>query len=204
MAKIQNVDYEAIPAKASAMRQAGTQLNQELLNMYQKITDMHNAWYGKRYHTLVLDFNAMVPQLNAMIDLVVSEIPFTLETVSNNYSKVDQGTNIVAATKTLPTKIVDIMIAEDVGMRFLESEVGMTRQQVSNALENAKQMMNQIDSILGQVKWQSEASEAFRTKFAQLKASITTAFDNINNQFAKLITQAQTDMQSTESANTVQ
>ena len=85
MAKIQTVDYEAIPQKASNMRDLGMQLNNELKTAYQSIADMHNSWYGKRYCSLALDFNAMTPSLNEMLNLVVGEIPYALETVANNY-----------------------------------------------------------------------------------------------------------------------
>lgn len=204
MAKIQNVDYEAIPAKASTMRETGIQLNTELTTAYQSITDMHTNWYGKRYHALVVDFNNMIPQLNEMLELVVGEIPYTLETVANNYSKVDQGSNIVAANKTAPTKIAEITLPTDVGMKFLTTEVSTVQTNVSTNFENAKECMNTYETILGQVQWESEASEAFRTKFATLKANIISSFENIKTQFVNLMTQAQSDIQSAESSNTVQ
>lgn len=204
MARIQNVDYEAIPAKASAMRSIGEQLNQELVKIYQEITNLHNVWYGKRYHSLVTDFNAMIPQLNSMLELVIGEIPFTLETVANNYAKVDTGTTIVGANKTEPIKITDISIAADVGMRFLESEVTTTQQSVSNSFDSAKQIMDSFEGVFREVQWESEAADAFRSKFNQLKGSIVTSFENINSDFVKLMQQALDDMQSTESANTIQ
>ena len=49
MAKIQNVDYEAMPRNAKQMRNLGKQLNTEVTNAYKSIENMHSSWYGKRY-----------------------------------------------------------------------------------------------------------------------------------------------------------
>ncbi|MBS5682387.1 MAG: hypothetical protein KHW52_06615 [Clostridium sp.] len=45
MAKIMNVDYEAMPNQAKQMRAQGKELNNELVGAYKKISDMHNCWY---------------------------------------------------------------------------------------------------------------------------------------------------------------
>ena len=50
MAKIQNVDYEAMPKQAKQMRSYGQQLNTQMTNAYKSIEDMHSSWYGKRYN----------------------------------------------------------------------------------------------------------------------------------------------------------
>ena len=40
--------------------------------------------------------------------------------------------------------------------------------------------------------------------FEKLKNDILSAFDNINNEFSKLMTQTQEDIENTEKSNTVQ
>ena len=110
MARIMNVDYEAIPGKAQQMRSQGEELNTELTTAYQSITDMHNAWYGKRYNELVKSFNNIIPQINEMLQLVVGDIPFALETVANNYSQADKGSNVTSANNTAPKKISNFTI----------------------------------------------------------------------------------------------
>lgn len=204
MARIQNVDYEAIPQKASNMRETGKQLNNELDMIYQSIGEMHNVWYGKRYHSLVVAFNNMIPQLNELLELVVGEIPFTLETVANNYSRVDQGMDVVAANRELIKKIIELSLPTDVGMKFITEEVSGVQQKVSTAFENAKEYMNVFEARFNEVQWESEAAENFRAKFATLKNNIVTSFETIKGDFVRLMTEAQNDIQSAESANTVQ
>ena len=53
------------------------------------------------------------------------------------------------------------------------------------------------------IKWQSEASEAFKARFMKLKKNIVDAFDSIENSFTKLMQQTLDDIQATENANTV-
>ena len=204
MARIMNVDYEAIPGKAQQMRSQGEELNTELTTAYQSIADMHNAWYGKRYNELVKSFNNIIPQVNEMLQLVVGDIPFALETVANNYSQADKGSNVTSANNTAPKKITDLAISNDVGMKFLTSEVSSTQSKVSTNFKNAVEKMSAIESTYSQVQWQSEASEAFAAKFQKLKNEIVTAFNDIETQFTQLMNQAQEDVQSAETANTVQ
>lgn len=204
MAKIMNVDYEAIPKQASSMRANGKELNSEISEAYTSIADMHNSWYGKRYNELVKAFNKIIPQVNELLELVVGEIPFTLETIANNYSQADQGKNATSAQKEAPKKITNIVESNDVGMKFLTSEVTSTQQKVSKNFQKAKEKMNTIESDYGKIKWQSEASEAFKAKFTKLKNEIINSFDDINKQFTQLMKQTTDDIQNAENSNTVQ
>ena len=192
MAKIQNVDYEAMPKQAKQMRSYGQQLNTQMTNAYKSIENMHNSWYGKRYNELVKQFNNLTTQINEMLTLVVTDIPYALETVANNYSQADRGTNATAAQKTSPKKITNLTIHNDVGMKF-----------VTTNFKNAKDQMNKIQAEYTKIKWQSEASEAFKSKFNKLKQNIISSFENIESQFTKLMTQTKNDIEKTEKANTV-
>lgn len=204
MARIMNVDYEAIPGQAQQMRSLGQELNSELTTAYQSIADMHNAWYGKRYNELVKSFNNIVPQINELLQLVVGEIPFALETVANNYSQADKGANVTGANNTAPAKISNLTVSNDVGMKFLTSEVSATQSKVSSNFKNAKEKMNSIESAYSQIQWESEAAESFKARFQKLKGEIVSAFEEIESQFTQLMNQAQEDIQSAETANTVQ
>ena len=204
MPKISNVDYEAIPGQARQMRSYGQDLNTEITNAYKSIENMHNAWYGKRYAELVKGFNKMVTDINELLKLVVEEIPYSLETVANNYSQADQGKNTVSANKTAPKKVTQLDThSGDVGLKFMSTEVTSVKNSVSANFSNAKAKMNSIESEYNKIKWQSEAATAFRTKFTKLKQKITNSFDEIEKQFTKLMSQAESDMEKTEKANTV-
>ena len=184
MAQIDHVDYEAMPRQAKQMREYAIELNGEIRTAYSNVGEMHNSWYGIRYNELVKDFNELVPQVNDLLKLVVTDIPFAVETIAN--------------------KIEDLPITNDVGMRFMTGEVANTQRAVSEKFESAKELMNKIEAEYNRVDWQSEASESFKARFAQLKSDILASFDNINNQFTKLMTQTQQDIETTEKANTVQ
>ena len=203
MAKIMNVDYEAMPNQAKQMRAQGKELNNELVGAYKKISDMHNCWYWKRYNSLVKEFNDVAPKINELLELVVTDIPSALETVANNYSQADKGSNVTSVSKEGPKKITTISQSNDVGMKFLTSEVSNTQKEVSNSFKKSKEKMNTIEAEYGKIKWESEAADAFKAKFKKLKADIVTAFDNIDSQFTKLMEQTKTDIQNAENANTV-
>ncbi len=204
MARIDRVDYVAMPGQAKKMREYALELNSELKAAYSNVAEMHNAWYGIRYNELVKDFNGLVEQINELLDLVVTKVPFTIETIANNYSKADKDQNVVSAEETAVNKIEELEITNDVGMRFMTEDVENTQRTISEKFEQSKELMNKIQAEYDRVDWESEASETFKAKIKELKDSITMAFDNINDQFIKLMTKTQQDIENTEKANTVQ
>ena len=204
MARIDHVDYEAMPRQAKAMREYALELNSELRAAYTNIGEMHNSWYGVRYNELVKDFNELIPQINDLLKLVVTEIPFAVETVANNYAQADKGQNVTSSEETSANNIENLPITNDVGMRFMTSDVANTQRNVSAKFDSSKELMNKIESEYNRVDWQSEASESFKARFEKLKNDILSAFDNINNEFSKLMTQTQEDIENTEKSNTVQ
>ena len=204
MARIDHVDYEAMPRQAKAMREYALELNNELRTAYSNVGEMHNSWYGVRYNELVKDFNELIPQINDLLKLVVTEIPFAVETVANNYAQADKGQNVTSAEETSANNIENLPITNDVGMRFMTSDVANTQRNVSAKFDSSKELMNKIESEYNRVDWQSEASESFKARFEKLKNDILSAFDNINNEFSKLMTQTQEDIENTEKSNTVQ
>ena len=145
----------------------------------------------------------MVKQLNDMLPLVVTDIPYTLEMVANNYSQADRGQKATTASKEQPKKIASLTIKDDVGMKFITTSVENTQKSVSNNFKNAKEQMTKIDTEYGKIKWSSEASDAFRTKFRNLKRNITQSFDDIEKQFTKLMNKTKDEIQEAEKANTV-
>ena len=203
MARIQTVDYERMPQQANEMREEAKILNKEMTVAYKGIDDMRKCWYGKRYNELVEAFNQMQPSINKMLELVVTAIPTTLETIANNYSQVDRGQNIVAINDETPNKIENIAESNEVGMRFLTAEVNEVKQKVSTNFTNAKELMDSIENIYSKVVWESEASESFKATFTSLKNEIVTSFENTNAQFKKLMEQAEQDIAKAEKANTV-
>ena len=204
MAKIDHVDYEAMPRQAKAMREYALELNNELRTAYSNVGEMHNSWYGVRYNELVKDFNELIPQVNDLLKLVVTEIPFAVETIANNYAQADKGQNVTSAEETSANNIENLPITNDVGMRFMTAEVANTQRSVSEKFDASKELMNKIEAEYNRVEWQSEASESFKARFEKLKNDILSAFDNINNEFSKLMTQTQEDIENTEKSNTVQ
>lgn len=203
MAVIETVDYKRMPLQASEIREEAKALNKEMIVAYESIKNMHEVWYGIRYNELVQSFNNMIPALNDLLTLIVSEIPYALETIANNYSIADSGQTVVAANDETPNRIQNLLTSNDVGMRFLTLEVDEVKQEVSRKFSNARESMDKIEAIYSKVVWESEASQAFKSKFTALKNEIATSFENINTQFKKLMEQTEQDIENAEKANTV-
>lgn len=203
MAKIETVDYEKLPSEARQMRELGQQLNNEFRNAYESVDVMRNDWYGKRYNTLLIEFNKLIPTLNQMFELIVSEVPFNLETVANNYSYADQGQNTCQAQQVSCTKINELGASSAVGLRFITESVGATQIKVTSNFDSASEYMIKIEQVLNGMTWESEAANVFKDQFRSMKNSIINAIDEIKVAFTTNMNSTKEDIQSAESANTM-
>ena len=105
MAKVEYVDYKDLAVKAKEIRAHAQTLNDEFTKAYNSVIEMHKSWYGKRYNELAKDFNELTPSVNEVLKITVGEIPFALETISNNFSQADTGANATTAQQTAEKKM---------------------------------------------------------------------------------------------------
>lgn len=203
MSRIETVDYNDLAIKAKDIRNHAKELNEEFTKIYQAITEMHQAWYGIRYNELAKDFNELAPAVDEMLKITYGDIPFALETVANNFSQADTGSNTTSAQLTQETKMPNVPTPSDVGMRFMEVQVKETKTKVVQGFRTANEKMQEIENTYNKVTWVSESAEAFRAKFTKLKEQITKEIDEINAQYDKLMEQTIEDIRVTEEKNTV-
>lgn len=203
MSRIETVDYNDLAIKAKDIRNHAKELNEQFTKIYQEIIDMHQAWYGKRYNELAKDFNELAPAVNEMLKITYGDIPFALETVANNFSQADTGSNATSAQLTQEAKMPNVPTPSDVGMRFMEVQVKETKTKVVQGFRTANEKMKEIENTYNKVTWVSESAEAFRAKFTKLKEQIIKEIDEINAQYDKLMEQTIEDIRVTEQKNTV-
>ena len=203
MAKVEYVDYKDLAIKAKDIRSHAQTLNKELSTAYKNVIDMHKDWYGVRYNELAKDFNELAPAIDEILKITVTDIPFALETVANNFSQVDSKVNVTSAQQTQAIKMENVPTPSDVGMRFLTAEVTAIKESVRSNFKNAVTELNTIESVYNKISWKSESAEAFHAKFTKLKTQITNEIETINSQFDRLMKQTLDDIQTTENKNTV-
>lgn len=203
MANIETVDYEKIPSKAKEMRELGQQLNNEFTVAYQSVDEMRNDWYGKRYNALLLEFNKLISTLNDMFKLIVTDVPFSLETAANNYSNADQGKNTCQAQETAHVKINELAASSAVGLRFLTESVSTTQNKVSSNFDKANEYMSNIEQVLNGINWESDAATAFKNQFRTMKNNIINAIGEIKAAFVSNMNSTKEEIQAAETANTI-
>ena len=132
---------------------------------------------------------------------IMSDEPEDVEDITS----ICQGLNINIGTlnkRTIESMFIAGKRANKLGHTVLLDPVGAGASVLRTNI--AVELMNKIESEYNRVDWQSEASESFKARFEKLKNDILSAFDNINNEFSKLMTQTQEDIENTEKSNTVQ
>ena len=204
MGKVIRVDYESIPSQAKSIRESGEQINALLINVYNQIGNMNNCWYGKRYNTLVKEFNEITETINQLLNLVVGEIPYALECVANNYSQAVEDINVVSANNKAPKTINKISITnKNNGVRFMSKQVNTIKETILSDLQKVCDYMNSINSKYGNLRWNSEVSDSFKNKLQKISTDVVSAIDSIKSEFSNLVIQAQNDMQSAENNSMV-
>lgn len=204
MAHIGNVDYMSIPGKTDQMRGVGRELNEKIQSIYDEIKELHEFWYGERYNRLVEGFNKICPTLNNIVKLIYTELPSSLDTIANNYSKLDRGMSIRAVNEELPKAIGELpIIANDGKFRFISNNVADTKQDVEAKINKAIELINEFENIYRAIDWESDAATAYKTVFEKLKEEVVTSLNNLKKEFTELMAQAEQDAKLTENTNTV-
>ena len=203
MAQIRRVVYTDLPGQAGQVRGKGDELNKQLHVIFDSVNNMRKDWFGQRYNDLVMAFNGLVRDFNAIVELMYTTLPSTLETIANNYSRADRGMDITKVDNSLANKLVDIPLSTEVGMRFNTAEVEVVKQKCNSCFAEVLEFLNQSQTLITNLSWESEAGDKFREEFQKLKNRITTSIEQIKDQFDKSVVQTLADMQGTENANTV-
>ncbi len=204
MAKITNVDYNKMPSDAKNIRENGQLLYHTFAEIYNNVSSMHESWYGQRYSELVKQFNNLRPSLKSILQLVIGDIPFALETVANNYAIADTGSPVGGAEKTDPREIEELPVPSDTTERFISEEVETYKTTISEQFRDAMDRMDVIEQNYNGIVWESEAADAFKTKFSSLKSEIKGSLLNLMSQFNNLMGKALSDFNTTEGSNTVE
>jgi DNA repair ATPase RecN len=114
----------------------------------------------------------MVPDLNEVVKLMYMEVPSTLETIANNYSRVDRGQDITQVDNSLPKLLQDIPLSTEIGMRFQTAEVEQVKQKCVSGYSDVLEYLNELQTQITNLSWESDASDKFRDEFMRLKSKI--------------------------------
>ena len=172
MAQIRRVVYTELPGQAKQIREKAGQLQSQLQSAYQSVREMRTNWYGQRYNDLVAAFNSMITDFNQIVDLMYREVPFTLETIANNYSRVDRGLNIISPDNTPAQKLAEIPVSTEEGMRFNTAEVESVKAKCNSCFSDVLNFLNDLQTLINNLSWESDASDKFREEFQKLKLLI--------------------------------
>lgn len=203
MAKVDQAQIDQFPGIASKIRSFGQELNSEFVTAYKSVIAMNADWYGQRYADLATEFNNLTKTLDDMFTLVVTEVPFNLETVANNYSNWDTGQNVCTAQQATIINTPTIEPSSATGIRFITESVTSTQSSVSANFDKASGCMNSIEQVLKSITWESESARVFKDKFDQMKKNIDEAIKQIKDSFGKSIKTTVEEMEAAETANTI-
>lgn len=197
------IDYENLPRQSSNIRNSAVQINKKLAEVYNKIGNMHENWYGMRYNDLVRGLNSIIPQLNQFLSVIETDLPYVIEAISNNFSEVDIKQRVTTEQKTNIQNIQPIPVVNDIGLRYLDVEVENVRKEVVADLNEIRGIMEDIGGTVGQLVMECDGSEEFKSQFSKLKESFNQSLSNIENTVVEYMNKTKIQIEKAEKANTV-
>lgn len=197
------VDYENMPNQSNNIRNIALEINNKLLYIYQKVSEMHTHWYGKRYNELVTRFNELAPQLNQFLEVIVSEVPYIFEEIANKFSEIDIQQKVGTERKESYQKIEEITIINDIGMKYSQNEVATYQAEIITAIQSTKELMDSMQNVEEQIILQCDGADEFRTQFKTLANSFKQVLDNVEKQFRELMDKDRELIENAEKNNTI-
>ena len=195
-------NYTEIPGIACQMASEGSDISRLLSNVFKVVDELKATWSGIRYNTVIADFNAIIPNINELEDLIITEIPTALGQVAKNYASVDGGT-APAVTEGTKVATAEISNAETDVLRFDSTAAETT---LSTVKSNFSSIQDDLEKYKGQfysLDWDSPAAENFSSRFESLSGNLKQSFENLCSAFEKAMTQAREDMEKADSSNNI-
>ena len=121
-----------------------------------------------------------------------------METIANDYSKLESGMDSTSPVNISPIRIQLLDIKNDVGMRFISSEVITIHESIKQDFETVVSDLNEYQGIFSQIDWNSDAANVYKSKFDRIKASFNNKIDDINAKFDAIIIQTEEDVENAE------
>ena len=121
-----------------------------------------------------------------------------METIANDYSKLESGMDLTSAVNIPPIRIQLLEIKNDVGMRFISSEVITIHESIKQDFETVVSDLDEYQGIFSQIDWNSDAANVYKSKFDRIKASFNNKIDDINAKFDAIIIQTEEDVENAE------
>ena len=203
MARITEVNYKEIPRKVKQMKDGAMNINNEMFSSYNKIIDMRSDWYGEKYNELAVKCNRVAPDIEKLLVLIVTDIPYSLEEIANNYSVADTGSKVVNQLKVTIKKIPHVELTQINSMRFIQPEVIRVKDEVSTSFGKALNELDVFQKVFDSITWNSEAAEVYRREFLESKNKVKSLLADIKKLFETLIKESTEIIEKAESSNTL-
>ena len=196
------IEYEGFPAEAREIREKASEVNDKICGIYKMFEEMNRSWRGKRYNDLAKQCNGVIGYFDKLLQLVVTQLPFELETVANNYSLADSGSKIVGMPEQRAVKkITQVPTPDPIDVYISIKDVEDYRTNIGMAFDNVNAMINQIDTRVKHLKWEGQAAGNYKAEINNLKDQIQKSVTEIRKAFSTKMNEAMEDMKLAETSS---
>ncbi len=199
--RVQSVDYMQLASAAKTIASEASDINIAIKKAFNLVQDLHISWTGRRYNNFVEQFNKLTTDMNSLLKLTVTDIPYILTSAANIYAEAMEGRAVTTVLSNKPNNVTKLPVYNDKNIKFLEEAARDKSVAIKNQFTEIKTSMATIQSTLKAINWDSQASREFMLTFNKLKTSIDSYLTETSNAYSKLMNSAITDMQTIENIN---
>ena len=171
--------------RISTIEGAGEGIYNSMVTVYDTIENMHKNWHGERYYNVITTFNQLVEGVNSMID-AIGEVSVNLAKAVNNYVSADAGT-IRASANPISGKVSTMTIPNDEDIDFEPNAISADLATVNNKFTEIRNRIDEIESNINSMQWESAGADRFRSAFKDAKAKIEENMTTLNKEITKYI-----------------
>lgn len=187
--------------QAKAIRENGKEFERYLHNAFNELDNMHSFWQGQKYNQLRTEFNKIISDLNRMIDFSVSKLPTAIEEIANMFAEADLGDQVTSVTEEAYEPIVLLNQYKDSELRFSINDTIASKDVINRSFENAKEKMNIIFDILGNLSWNDPSVQTLQQSLMKTKTKIEDDFNTVINRFENMIAETTKAIEQMEKTN---
>ncbi|MBQ3475005.1 MAG: hypothetical protein IJH20_02415 [Bacilli bacterium] len=187
--------------EVSQIRTLARQINKDVCTAYKQANLAKADWQGDQYDEMVKIFQTYKSKIDSMLELVVTNIPTSLETISNigiatYQSKYGSQVSPDTAAVETPTAL-ETLTESGRGGSWLSgdyADLSIVRPyitEVNTSIESAKKALKDINGkVQGLTSWTGPDATKYKEQLSTLAGDLDKNFTTMNENFETLATEA--------------
>lgn len=177
-------DYNDMVMKANELSSQGREISKLIADAYLAVDELKpEKWGGKRYNTVISEFNKIVDSLNQLNEIIVFEIPNEICNAAYDYGANFEGASMPARSIESKNTVNIIANCDETLLDFKADIVNDTLSNVKTNFGTVEKMLDDYKLKVNALIWEGDAANSVKKTLENLITVILDQFTTIENVF---------------------